>query len=125
MEVFDNLIGNFDSNLGNLLIDRSWTLWFIDHTRSFVRATKPLYPERIVFCESELWEAMKTLDEEMATRELEPYLSPYEVQTMMERRDELVTYIQGMIDDRGEENVIYELLPPGEPIDSWPEPPEY
>ncbi len=124
MEVFDNLVGNFDSNLGNLLIDRSWTLWFIDHTRSFVRSTKPLYPEKIIFCERGLWEAMQGLDEETVKRELETVLSPYEIETMMSRRDDLVTYIQGLIDKRGEVNVIYDLLPPDEPIDSWPAKPE-
>jgi hypothetical protein len=38
MFVFDALVGNADANLSNVLIDRNWKLWFIDHTRSFVTA---------------------------------------------------------------------------------------
>ena len=32
VRIFDQLIYNFDRNLGNLLIDKSWNLWMIDHT---------------------------------------------------------------------------------------------
>ena len=35
MYVFDSLVANADRNQGNILIDRQWTLWFIDHTRAF------------------------------------------------------------------------------------------
>ena len=37
MEVFDNLINNFDRNQTNILIDPNWQLILIDHTRSFAR----------------------------------------------------------------------------------------
>ena len=33
--MFDNLICNVDPNLGNWLVDPSWNLILIDHTRSF------------------------------------------------------------------------------------------
>lgn len=32
---FDSLIANRDRNYGNLLIDREWRLWMIDHTQAF------------------------------------------------------------------------------------------
>ena len=35
MRVFDELIANTDRNLGNMLIDRQWKLWLIDHSRAF------------------------------------------------------------------------------------------
>ena len=35
MRVFDELIANTDRNLGNMLIDRDWKLWLIDHSRAF------------------------------------------------------------------------------------------
>jgi hypothetical protein len=35
MHIFDNLVANRDSNLGNALIDRNWRLWFIDCSRCF------------------------------------------------------------------------------------------
>ena len=35
MRVFDELIANTDRNQGNMLIDKQWKLWLIDHTRGF------------------------------------------------------------------------------------------
>jgi hypothetical protein len=32
---FDALIANRDRNYGNLLIDREWRVWMIDHTQAF------------------------------------------------------------------------------------------
>ena len=33
VRVFDQLIANVDRNLGNLLVDKTWTVWMIDHSR--------------------------------------------------------------------------------------------
>ena len=35
MRVYDQLLYNVDSNATNLLIDKQWNVWLIDHTRSF------------------------------------------------------------------------------------------
>src|SRR5262249_22299536 len=39
---FDQLIANEDRNQGNLLIDRHWKVWAIDHSRSFRDTPAPL-----------------------------------------------------------------------------------
>ena len=41
MKMFDNLIGNPDRNMGNLIVDDDWNLFLIDHSRAFV-VTKDL-----------------------------------------------------------------------------------
>ena len=35
VRLFDQLIYNVDRNLGNLVIDKNWTIWMIDHSRAF------------------------------------------------------------------------------------------
>ena len=35
VRMFDQLIYNVDRNLGNLVIDKNWTIWMIDHSRAF------------------------------------------------------------------------------------------
>ena len=45
-KMFDNLIGNTDPNLGNWLVDPSWNLILIDHTRAFT-STKNLYHQLV------------------------------------------------------------------------------
>jgi hypothetical protein len=121
MELFDNLLGNNDSNLGNLLIDRQWNLWFIDHTRCFVTANKPLYPERIIYVERSMWQALLSLDPKVLEAKLDPYLSAREIEALLARRSELIGYIQGLFAKYGEKLVLFDLRPEsGEPYD-WPD----
>ena len=39
-KVFDQLIYNMDRNATNMLYDKGWRLWMIDHSRAFRRHTK-------------------------------------------------------------------------------------
>jgi hypothetical protein len=121
LALFDNIIGNADRNLGNVLIDRGWSLWFIDHSRCFVPADKPLYPERVTHCERRLWRALQELDEAELRQTLEPYLLPYEMNALVARWRLMVAHVQRLIDDRGEALVLFDPLPAGpEPV-TWPE----
>lgn len=110
MHVFDNLIYNQDRNLGNILIDSNWKLWMIDHTQAFRRHPQLLNPAKILYCERTLWENLQKLDEDMLTRELTGILGRYEISTLLERRDALVEHIQGLIDQREEEVVLFEIF---------------
>ena len=114
MHVFDNLVGNRDSNLGNALIDRNWHVWFIDCSRCFGTSEELLYPKAITHCERRLWKVLRELDETEATRWLTPYLSKGEISALMVRRDKIVEYIQTLIDEWSEASVIFDLGPPTE-----------
>ena len=46
VRVFDQLIDNTDRNLGNLVIDKQWRVWMIDHTRAFRTTTKIRQPSQ-------------------------------------------------------------------------------
>jgi hypothetical protein len=70
MRLFDNLVANRDSNLGNLLIDPNWRMWFIDCTRCFGKTTALYYPiKKFEHCERGFWEGIQNLDKETAERE--------------------------------------------------------
>jgi len=118
MHIFDNLVGNRDSNLGNALIDRNWRLWFIDCSRCFGTSEDLLYPEAITHCERRLWKVLRELDETEAIRRLTPYLFKAEITALMVRRDKLVAYIQALIDEWGEEAILFDIGPPTE-IAPW------
>ena len=62
MRVFDALIANTDRNKGNLLIDKDWRAWYIDHTRAFRRSPELLAPEMLVRCDRRLLAALRALD---------------------------------------------------------------
>jgi hypothetical protein len=115
LHVFDNLVANQDSNLGNTLIDDNWRLWFIDCGRCFEEEIKGLlYPSAVTHCERGLWRALQELDEARLEAHLAPYLTVHERRALLARRDELVQHVRALIDELGEKSVLYDLRPAGE-----------
>jgi hypothetical protein len=117
--VFDNLICNSDRNQGNLLIDRGWNIWFIDHTRAFKRSSKLIYLDKLTACERRLWSSLRDIDDGTIQQRLEPYLESREITKLLMRRRNLVRRIQSMIDKRGEEAVLFDLRPPTDERANW------
>ena len=90
VRLFDQLIYNMDRNRGNLLIDKEWQLWMIDHTRAF-RTFRELKDSRnLVRCERKVLARLKELDSNTVSRELESFLKPEEMKGLLARRDLIV-----------------------------------
>ncbi len=109
MHVFDNLIGNFDRNQTNMLIDQGWRLWLIDHTRSFLRTDRLLEPEKIQRCDRHLLRSLRDLDGEVVRRRLAGLVDPPELDALMARRDALVERFDTLINELGEDAVLFDL----------------
>jgi len=107
MRVFDNLVYNTDRNQGNILFTTDWKLWLIDHTRAFRRHTVLKEPKGIVQCERNLWERLRTLDEEAARQHCKKYLRSPEIEALLKRRKKLVEHIQKLIAERGQQQVLF------------------
>jgi hypothetical protein len=114
IRLFDNLVANRDSNLGNTLIDGNWRLWFIDCSRCFGSSPDLLYPEMVTHCERRLWRALKELDRRAAEEALSSILAGIEIDALFARRDKLVELIQARIDEWGEDLVLFDQRPPTE-----------
>ena len=110
--VFDNLINNIDRNTGNSLIDGSWNLWLIDHSRTFGMDRKLPYPERIRSLSKEFWAGLNDLDPIEVEERLSPYLGKKEIRALMIRRDLLIESLEARIARLGEDRIVYE---PGRP----------
>ncbi len=108
MYVFDDLIGNIDRNMGDIVIDSDWKLWMIDHSRSFGTWFNPAHLDEILYCERGFWEKLQTLDEAQIRERLGNDLTGPEISAMLERRDTIVARIQELIDQRTEEVVLYD-----------------
>ena len=109
MRVFDNLIYNTDRNRGNILIDRNWKVWLIDHTRAFRREKELRNPEMVIQYDRKLWEKLKALDKKAVRKRLKKLLRPPEIKGLLWRRDKLVQHIQKLIKERGENKVLFTL----------------
>ena len=111
VRAFDELIYNFDRNLGNLVITKDWRIWMIDHTRSFLPYREPKNEKRLLQCDRHLLEAMRALTLNGTRKTLQPYLDTLRIEAMLSRRDRIVEYFEKEIAQRGEENVLFAVLP--------------
>jgi hypothetical protein len=115
MQIFDNLVANRDSNLGNVLIDPNWRLWFIDCSRCFGTTKSMYYPlKQITRCERGIWLGLKNLDETEVRERLAPFLFPTEMDALLVRHEKMVKYFQELIDKKGEAAVLYHVTPSSE-----------
>jgi hypothetical protein len=94
VRVFDQLIWNTDRNLGNLVIDKQWQVWMIDHTRAFRTLGEIRAPQNLVKCDRDLLAAMKGLKEADLKQETGRWLSKPEIQGLLKRRDKLVAFFE-------------------------------
>ncbi len=117
MHVFDNLIYNTDRNVGNFLLDNNGDVWFIDHTRTFRRQTDLIAPKEIQRVERHLWQSLQTVNESELRGKLKPFLRKEEIDSLFKRRQKLVAYINKLIQEKGENNVLYSYSgAPGETV---------
>jgi hypothetical protein len=110
VRIFDQLIYNVDRNVGNLLITKSWRMWAIDHTRAFRTLHQLKTPKDIGRCERTLLERLKQLDKKTLTQELGRYLTNFEIDALLARRDAIVALVDkmgpGALFDRGRKTPV-------------------
>jgi hypothetical protein len=94
VRLFDQLIANVDRNLGNLLIDKNWTVWMIDHSRAFRLADKVKTPANLTKVDRQVFDRLKTLDEQTLKTAMGDYLTGAEQRALLARRDEIVAVLE-------------------------------
>jgi len=94
-KMFDNLIGNTDPNLGNWLVDPSWNIILIDHSRAFT-TTKELY-HQLQYVDGPLWDNMQALDEARLTSALGQWLDKPAIAAMLQRRAKMALVIDKLL----------------------------
>jgi hypothetical protein len=104
MKMFDNLICNKDRNMGNLLVDSSWNIYLIDHTRAFITSKDLPIPMTRVY--QPLWERMLALDEPALKKALGPWLGGREIRAILERRDRMKKAVDQLVAAKGERLVF-------------------
>jgi hypothetical protein len=92
--LFDQLIANVDRNLGNLLIDRSYNIWMIDHTRSFRLNKAPRSPESLSKVDRGVLDRLRRLDKASVREAAGEYLNDSEIDALLSRRDQIVAHFE-------------------------------
>jgi hypothetical protein len=94
VRLFDQLIANTDRNAGNLLIGKNWEVWAIDHTRAF-RTQNTLPPTaNITRCDRQVLAGLKTLNRDVLKREIGDFVSDFQINALLARRDQIVALIE-------------------------------
>jgi hypothetical protein len=107
VRLFDQLIYNVDRNLGNLVIDKDWTVWMIDHTRAFRLHEKVKTPRNLAKCDRQVLDRLKALDAPAVKAVVGNYLTAHEIKAMLARRTEIVALIE-----KGGPGALYDLARP-------------
>jgi hypothetical protein len=94
VRLFDQLIANVDRNLGNLMITNDWRLWPIDHTRAFRTNRELKTPANVTRVDRKVLEGIKALNKETLRRETGKYLTTFEIDAVLARRDAIVKRIE-------------------------------
>lgn len=108
MRAFDALIENVDRNVGNMLIDSTGRVWWIDHTRSFGRSHDLEEPDLIQRCPRALFERLKATDPAVIAERMAPHMSQREIEALLERRRKLIALIEQRIAKLGERAVLFD-----------------
>jgi hypothetical protein len=98
MKVFDQLIYNTDRNAQNILYDKEWHIWMIDHSRAFRIQDTLLDAKVLERCDLRLFNAMKSLTETDLNREVGPWLRNVEIKALLKRRDRIVALFENRPD---------------------------
>ena len=106
VRVFDQLIYNVDRNLGNLVIDKNWKLWMIDHSRTFRRQPDLKDVKNLVKCDRVLLDGMKRLNKEQLKSELGEWLNDAEIDGLLARRAKIVDFFE-----KAGPGALYDWLP--------------
>jgi hypothetical protein len=104
--LFDQLIANADRNLTNLLIDRQWTVWMIDHSRAFRNNPAPAVPGNLSKVERRLMDRLRQLDADRLKQAVGDYLEPAQIKTLLQRRDRIVEHF-----DAGGPDLVFDRKP--------------
>ena len=92
--LFDQLIANVDRNLGNLLIDKAYNIWMIDHSRAF-RLNKDLRsPGNLSRVDRALFDRLRQVSRESLRAATGEYLTDGEVDALLNRRDRIVAHFE-------------------------------
>jgi len=105
--VFDALVCNIDRNLGNILIDGEWNIWYIDHTRTFARFQTPPRVSAGVGIDRRVWQRLVAVSDATLQDALEPWLSRWQVSDLLERRHQIVGALRSEIARQGPSNAFF------------------
>jgi hypothetical protein len=101
-DLFDNLILNVDRNSGNVVVDGTYKMWLIDHTRAFQPVPELLDADHLTRINRKVWVRLKEMDEDALKEAVGKYLDGQEFMCLARRRELLLERVQSLLEERGD-----------------------
>ncbi len=109
VRIFDNLVSNTCAEAEDTLIQKeTWQVFRIDFGESFSPEAQLIQNCPIEKCPKPLYEKLLAWDEAEVSSLMAPFLNKAEMKTLHARRALIVSRIQSLIREKGEEAVIYQ-----------------
>jgi hypothetical protein len=107
MSVFAELVSDSDRNKGNVVFTRDWRLVMLDFTRAFRLQKQLKAPSSLNACDRRLLTRLRALTAPALKDAVERHLTDSEIESVMARRDLLVSHFDRLIAQRGEAVILY------------------
>jgi hypothetical protein len=107
MRVFSSLVRDTDRNLTNVLISPEWKVVMIDFTRGFRLQPELQHLADLNKIDRRLLARLESLTKEAVNNATADFLTKYEVDALMVRRDLLVAHYKKLVAELGEDKVLY------------------
>jgi len=107
MRVFSALVRDTDRNLTNVLITPEWKVLMIDFSRGFRLQPELMHAADLARIDRQLLPGLEALTRDGVKRACGNWLTGYELDAMMKRRDLLVAHFRKLIAEVGEDKVLY------------------
>lgn len=103
-KMFQNLIGDIDPNLGNWLVDPSWNIILVDHSRALTGTDKLVHEMQSI--DAALWSRITALTEADLYSALSTWIGKREVRGILERRKKMQSQVDRLVRSKGENQVF-------------------
>jgi hypothetical protein len=107
VRVFDALVYNIDRNQGNLLIDPTWKIYMIDHSRTFKNLDALKSSIQLTYFSRSLMDAIQKLDKTALVQHCGKYLMSTEIDNLLKRRDLLEQAYQKLTSQQSNNSISF------------------
>ena len=103
-KMFQNLIGDIDPNLGNWLVDPTWQLILVDHSRALTDTTRLVHEMQSI--DAALWARITALTESDLSAALGSLLGTRELRAILSRREKMQAQVDRLVRANGANRVF-------------------
>ncbi len=111
IKVFDNLVRNEECLYADdiFIHVKDWKVCRVDYSIAFSPVTELIPSCSITRCSRKLYKNLQALDNDLVNTKLQPYINDQEIEAVIKRKDLIIGIIQRMIEEKGEDAVLYSL----------------